>query len=246
MRYKPTLLVLFASLSVACTPVAARATATSAGGSAATADVGTTPKLPEATSPPTSTPAPAPRTFQEDFQGGLGQWSFLQVDNGSTAPDPRLSAGYLRFDLTGTNQWLYALYAPHNYTDVRVDASIAFGSGNNAAGVVCRYSKANGWYEFNIYPDQTYVLLYGQWLAPGVARYTPLFRSSSEKIRADENDIGLLCQGNVLTPFINGVQLRQRPENTFGLTNGQVGLSAASFETAPISILVDWVKVAEP
>lgn len=246
MRQTTLLFILLAIVSAACQPAAAPPTAAAQRLSSPSADASLSPEPSQASSQPTPTAAPAPRTFQDDFQGDLGQWSFLQVDNGSTAPDPRLSAGYLRFDLTASNQWLYALYTPHAYADVRVDASLAFGGADSAAGVVCRYDQHKGWYEFNVYPDQTYVLLYGQWLAGGVARYTPLFRASSEKIQPDANEVGLLCRGNILTPFINGVQLRQRVETTFGLTSGQVGLAAASFETAPISILVDWVKVAEP
>lgn len=176
----------------------------------------------------------------------MDQWSFLQVDNGLAAPDPRTSAGYLRFDMTAANQWLYALYAPQTYTDVRVDGVVAVGGTSGAGGVVCRYSQAAGWYELDVHPDQTYVLLYGKWISPGVARYTPIVRAQSEKIQPAENQVGLQCQGNILTPFIDGVQMRQRVENTFALTSGQVGVAAASFESAPMSILVDWVKVSEP
>jgi len=176
----------------------------------------------------------------------LSRWSFLQADNGTAAPDPHISSGFLRFDLTASNQWLYAIYSPQTYTDVRVDAGATNGSTDGAAGVVCRYDPNRGWYELNVYPDQTYVLLFGQWLAPGVVRYTPIVRSQSEKIQASQNDIGLQCQGNILTPFINGVQLRQRVENTYGLTAGKVGISAASFKDAPTAILYDWVKVGQP
>jgi hypothetical protein len=195
---------------------------------------------------PTSTAGPAPRTFTDRFDGGLSYWTFVQVDNGLTAPDPQINSGLLRFDLTASNQWLYAIYSPQTYTDVRVDARITNGSTDGAAGIVCRYGPSAGWYELNVYPDQTYVLLYGQWVAPGVVRYTPIVRSQSEKIQAGQNDIGLQCQGNILTPFINGVQMRQRVENTYRLTTGKVGISAASFEDAPTAILYDWVKVGEP
>ena len=103
-----------------------------------------------------------------------------------------------------------------------------------------------GWYEFNVYADQTYVLLFGQWLAQGVARYTPLFRNGSEKIKADANEIGLLCQGNTITPFINGVQMRSWQDNKFGLKTGKIGISAASFGSGPFTVAYDWLKVSQP
>ncbi len=195
---------------------------------------------------PTATAGPAPRTFTEDFAGSLSYWSFVQVDNGSQAPAPQVKAGFLRFDLTGPNQWIYALYSQQAYADVRIEAQVTIGGTNGAAGVVCRYSQTAGWYELNVYPDQTYVLLYGQWLAPGVARYSPMVRSHSEKIQPGQNTIGLQCQAKGLTPVINGVNMRQRLDNTYALTAGQVGISAASFEAAPTSVLYSWVKVSQP
>jgi hypothetical protein len=155
--------------------------------------------------------------------------------------------GFLVFELPAANQWVYGLYGPQEYSDVRVEARVETRAGKQGStGVICRYSEQNGWYEFNVYADQTYVLLYARWLTEGVARYTPLVRAASEKIQPVQNDIGLLCQGNTLTPFINGVQLRQNPENIFGLATGKVGISAASFENAPMTIAYDWVKVSEP
>ena len=110
--------------------------------------------------------------------------------------------GFLVFDLTGPNQWVYALYSVPAYTDIRVDAQVEFRAGGTGAfGIVCRYGEQQGWFEFNIYADQTYELLFGQWLSPGLARYTPLFNGGSEKIKADANEIGLVCQGNTLTPY---------------------------------------------
>ncbi len=244
MRHLPVLIVCLATAAGACQPAAAPPTATPQQAKATPSSEAPTTAIPSPTQPlPSSTPAPAPRTFTEGFDGGLERWVFPQVDNGVTAPPPRTSAGYLRFDLTAANQWVYAIYEPQNYTDVRVDALVALGGASGAGGVVCRYSEGGGWYELDAYPDQTYMLLYGQWLAPGLARYTRILRSQSEKIRPGENQLGLQCVGNILTPYINGTQMSQRVEGTFGLTGGNVGVTAASFETAPISVLVDWVKV---
>jgi hypothetical protein len=91
------------------------------------------------------------------------------------------------------------------------------------------------------------MLLYGQWLASGLARYDPLYRGSSEKILTGAaNRIGLLCQAGVLTPFVNGVQLRKWDERKYGLTGGGIGLSASSFEDLPAAAAVDWLQVSEP
>jgi hypothetical protein len=197
--------------------------------------------------PSTETLPPAPRAFTENFDSASPYWTFLQVDNGPAAPGPATQAGSLSFDLAAANQWTAEIYESQDYTDVRVEARLDFGAGGQgAAGVICRYGRTSGWYEFNIYPDQSYMLLFGQWLAEGVARYTPLVRSESEKIQPGANDIGLWCEGNTLTPYVNGTQLRKRQENTLILNSGKIGISAASFEDLPVAISYDWVQVSEP
>ncbi len=195
----------------------------------------------------TETRAPAPRLFTEEFDANLPYWSFLQVDNGQPAASPSADAGFLVFDLPGPDQWAYAVYGGPDYADVRLDAQVQVRLGaEGALGLVCRYSEEAGWYEFNIYPDQTYMLLFGQWLAEGIARYTPLMRGESEKINSEANEIGLRCANDTLTPFINGVQMRMWREAKFGLRDGKIGISVASFEDTPFMAAYDWVKVSEP
>jgi hypothetical protein len=195
----------------------------------------------------TPTPLPALRFFTEEFDGDLAYWAFLQVDNGQPDAGPSPEGGQLVFDLSAPNQWVYALYGGQDYADVRIDARVEVRVGQDGApGVVCRYTEKDGWYEFNIYPDQAYTLLFGQWLMPGVARFTPIYRGSSGKIESAANEIGLICQGDTLTPYVNGTQLRKAQVGRYGLRDGKVGLSAASFEEAPFMVADDWVKVSEP
>jgi hypothetical protein len=202
--------------------------------------------------PPTASPSPSPpppsRIFTEEFAGVSPYWDYVQVDTGAALPNPKVAGGFLVFDLPSPNQWVYGIYGPFEYADVRLDAAAQVrSSGSDAVpGLICRYDETRGWYEFDILDDRTYVLLYGQWLAEGVARYTPLVQAESEKIVSGENELGLLCQGDVLTPFINGTQLRRRQESTYGLTGGKVGIAAASFEQAPAEIAFDWLKVSLP
>jgi hypothetical protein len=201
--------------------------------------------------PPTASPSPSPlpprRSFVDEFDTASGYWTYVQVETGHPLPAPEVLAGFLVFDLPSPNQWVYGIYDPLKYADVMLDASVQVRSGKQAVpGLVCRYDERRGWYEFDILEDQTYVLLYGQWLADGVARYTPLAQAASEKIVTGENELGLLCQGDVLTPFINGTQLRRRQESTYGLSQGKVGIAAASFDQAPAEIAFDSVQVSVP
>lgn len=198
--------------------------------------------------PPTATAtlAPAARLFREEFDAGASYWDFLHSNNGNNLLAVETGDGTLQLSLKAGNLWALALYQPYTYADVRIDAQVNLSPGaDGAAGVVCRYDPALGWYEFNIHPDGTYTLLFGQWLADGVTRYTPLVIAEAEAIAEGPNEIGLACSGDVLTPFINGVQMRRRQERQHVLTEGMVGLSAASFE-AGVVLSYDWVAVGNP
>ncbi len=193
------------------------------------------------------TQPPAPREFTESFDGKPPYWVFLQTNGRSEAAAPSIRDGFLVFDLAERNEWGYALYNAHAYPSVLIETELQMRTvGDGAAGLVCNYDESQGWYEFSIFEDQTYQLLFGQWLSKGVARYVPLYQGTSPDIRSDTNRISLECQGNVITPSINGVPLRKWPEEKFGLHVGKAGLAAASFQDVPFTSAFDWVRVTEP
>jgi len=199
-----------------------------------------------ATLEPTATSLPpAPRDFTESFDTASPYWSTFGTNN--FIPDVQLQNGFLVFNLTQTNDWADTIYTAQDYQDVRVDAQVEVRAGSDGTvGVVCRYSPNNGWYEFNIYADQTYTIMYGQWLAPGIVRYMPLRITGSEKIRTGANQIGLVCQGDALTPYINNVRMITYEDNKVGLKDGNIGLTASSFSDVPFVAAFDWVKVSTP
>ena len=249
-RIAPELLVLAAFLtSCQATPAPVVESPTPAASPTSLPTAARTP--PPSPAPPTPSPSPSlpppSRFFTEEFTGAAPYWKYVQVDTGAAVPSPTIDGGFLVFDLPSPNQWIYGIYDPFEYADVRLDATVEVRFGRNAVpGLICRYDKERGWYEFDVLDDQTYVLLYGEWLADGVARYTPMVQGQSEKIVSGENELGLLCEGDVLTPFINGTQLRRRQEGTYGLTSGKVGIAAASFEQAPAEIAFDRLQVSLP
>jgi len=244
-------LLMLVALLAACQVPSAEPVVTASATVLPSPTLAPTPTMEPSPVPPTASPSPSPpprgRVFTEDFEAASPYWQYVQVDTGAALPSPTVHAGFLVFDLPSPNQWIYGIYEPFEYADVRLDALVQVRYGGNAVpGLVCRYDREQGWYEFDILDDQTYVLLYGEWLADGVARYTPLVQAESEKIVSGENELGLLCEGDVLTPFINGTQLRRRQESTYALAGGRVGMAAASFEHAPAQIAFDWLKVSLP
>ncbi len=249
-RRTPAVLILAvccAACGVATAPANAGATLVASQQPVSTATTAPARTLTPQSSAVPPTPLPVPRDFSEPFSSSPAYWHFLQVDNSQPYAAPVVQDGFLVFTLSTATQWAYGLYSGAHYTDVRIEAEIqSRTTGDGSAGVVCRYDEKKGWYEFNIFEDQTYQLLFGQWLAPGVARYTPLYQGKSQAIDSETNRIGLLCGGTTLEPFINGAPMRAWPELRFGLQQGEVGLSAASFADAPFIIAVDWAAVSEP
>jgi len=208
--------------------------------------------LPPATTTITFTPAPTltltpvPLFFTDEFNSDLGAWASFQT-GGENAPTVNLENDFLRIDFPSPDTWYYAIHNAHEYSDVFVSAKFS-GTPTGSLGVICNYSESKGWYEFNVASDGTYSILFGQWLAEGIAQYTPNATKNSEYLKGGNlsYEIGLTCQDNILLPHINGKLFRKVDVTRYGLTEGKIGINASSFEEVPMIATFDWVKVNEP
>jgi hypothetical protein len=59
------------------------------------------------------------------------------------------------------------------------------------------------------------------------------------------NEYTLICDGNEISLYINGTKVRT-VGSEFGLSRGQIGVGAASFQSYPVSLDFDWVQISEP
>jgi hypothetical protein len=195
---------------------------------------------------PTLTPTPVPLFFTEEFNTDLGAWASFQT-GGAESPTVKLENDLLRIDFSSPNTWYYAIHNAHEYSNVFVSAKF-LGTPTGSLGVICDYSESNGWYEFNLASDGTYGVLFGQLLAQGIAKYTPIATDTSEYLQPGNLDyeIGLACQENILLLYINGKLFRKLDVTHYGLTKGRIGINASSFDEAPMIATFDWVKVDEP
>ena len=219
----------------------------------------TSPASPTPTSVPvTDTPAPTatteftptslPRLFTNEFDAPLAGWTILQTGN-EAPPTVKTEGSNLILQMDSPFTWAYAVYDPQEYADVRVDARFNNQAGSPASiGLICRYSETDGWLEYNIYSDGTYSVLYGQWLASGIADYLPVLSSSTNAIQPSgtSQEIGLLCSGTTLSLFIDQTLIRTVDVSRFELTGGRVGVTVSSFENTPVIAVFDWVTVNEP
>lgn len=194
---------------------------------------------------PTLSPTPIPLYFTEDFNSSdTSVWNSFQT-GGEALPTLGIENGLLRFDLSSPNSWYYAIHNAHKYEDVHITAKFS-GPPSGSTGLICRYSES-GWYEFNIASDGTYSVLFGQLLGDGIANYLPIANDSTEYITPGlmDYEIGLTCQGNLLSLSVNGKLFRNLDVSRFALTSGKIGIATASFEEIPIITTFDWLKIEQ-
>ena len=229
------------------TPTLVLAPTTTLPASPTTIPVTNTPQ-PTPTQTPELTSTPFPRFFTDEFDGSLDAWTLLQA--GSDAiPTIKTENSNFILQLDAPFMWAYAISGAHEYENIRVDASFTNQAGSPASiGLLCRYSETEGWFEYNVSTDGTYNVLYGQWLADGIADYLPILSASSNAIQPSgtAQEIGLLCSGTVLSLFIDQNLIRNVEVSQYELTGGKIGITASSFENTPVIAAFGWVRVSEP
>ena len=203
---------------------------------------------PLATPTPIPSPAPPPRYFSEVFDSTPVYWSAFGTLGENIEP-VLIDQGGLQVRLDNPYSWRYQLFDPYDYEDVRVDAYFEpQGTEPSSTGVVCRFSKEMGWYEFTISRQGTYSVLLGKWLNEALAQYTPIVYDESEYIKPEAQgyEIGLGCLADELWLYINSKLIRKVNVARHGLTEGKIGLTVASFENAPVISTFDWFKASTP
>jgi hypothetical protein len=120
---------------------------------------------------------------------------------------------------------------------IEVDATKVSGADDNYFGILCRYQddqnyyyflvSSNGYYVIGKYKNGQYIaLIKDGWL------YSDYIHQgeTTNRLRAD-------CIGNTLALYINDSRLSEVDDSDFGL--GDIGLTAASLNTAGTEILFD-------
>ena len=198
------------------------------------------------TEAPTEAPGEAPAYFTEEFDGLVPDWTYFLMSGDEEKMTLESGNGILLFDLRGEDLWVYLLYDPYIYTDVRIDARVENrGYNNNNVSLICRYDEKYGWYEFNIANNGLF------WIYAYDAitdNYTELYNGGSTAIRSGKevNEYTAVCLGNKLALYINGVEAETITEKRFVFRDGQAGIGTSSFDVLPIIVEWDWVTISEP
>ncbi|GAB4462417.1 MAG: hypothetical protein Kow0070_21370 [Anaerolineales bacterium] len=203
---------------------------------------------PEPTPTLEPSPTPLPRFFTQEFDAPLAGWDILQAGS-ETSPNMSVEGGALRLQMDVPYAWLYAVYSPEDYADVHIEAEYVNSALTPAAaGLMCRYSPTEGWLEYNVLTDGTYNVLYGKWLDTGVADYLPILDGTAPGIKqsGDIQQIALTCTGATLYLYLNGSLIRSVNVERYNLPPGKAGLTASSFENAPVIAVFNRVTIREP
>ena len=219
-----------------------------------------------ATNQPSATSAqPQSKYFQQDFTNGAPNWSYFVIDASIMINSPGSLAtlangnvgnmtvgpsdGKYVFDLEDKGQWVYATYDAQEYDDVAVEVSADnLGTNDNNVSLICRYSKTEGWYEFNIANSGLYNIYYAHFTPDNRMVYALIADGGSNHIKQGKNvnDYKITCNGHTLSLFINGFTARKVDDNDYVLQNGKVGISVSSFNDLPAKVAFDWVKISQP
>lgn len=201
-------------------------------------------QVPHTEVPPTAKPTELPAFFKEEFDGDLSNWTYFVNYGEESGVELSADSAKLKIKITSLDTSVYVTYAPYIYTDVVLEAQADnAGKNNNNVSLVCRYDEADStWYEFNIANNGLY------WILAFVDNeYKQIYSGGSNLIKQgkDTNLYKASCIGNELSLFINGQEARTVEDSTYGLKEGQVGLSVTSFNVLPIEIDFEYFTIAE-
>ncbi|MCK6568161.1 MAG: hypothetical protein DCC59_02975 [Chloroflexi bacterium] len=204
-----------------------------------------TPPPPPATAAPlpaSPTPEPPPPYFDDEFDSASPYWKIVQV--GGAQPATFTFDSSLRIENPAPDSWIVGVHLIHSYSNVFLRAKTAVNPAGSV-GLICRYNETDGWYEFNIASDGTYSLLLGKWLAEGIVTYVPIFSDTSALAESPVLEPGLFCEDNFLRLYVNDALLRNVDVTNYGLTEGNIGISAASLAQAPATVLFEWISIKD-
>ncbi len=200
-------------------------------------------------------------SFTEDFQGDLTDWTEFVLAGNSAKTYTTVESTGLRFEVPSTETYVYREFAPVKYQDVYVETEFeTLGPGQNGVALFCRGSD-KGFYELRVSTagatGSSFQLFRYDFNLRSQGRnpYVNLL-GGYDRLRTVDivsgiyktNKIGLLCEGQNIRVFVNGVeQVKAKNEywtdNT--LTEGTVGIGAMSFSQGVVKVDFYSVNVEE-
>jgi hypothetical protein len=196
--------------------------------------------------------------YTEEFDGDTSSWYTWVAAGDPSKNFTALKPGAVTFILPSPETYAYFANEAYEYENVYVEAEItAKVFGDNGMAVICRASE-DGWYELRVHTTGQYagsfeVYRYDQNLKNerknpyvNIMNNIPRVNSVSILNGSKTNVIALLCVGDSITPFINGVPQtlpKEVPITDNVLKSGQVGVGGMSFGNGKVELEVEYVTV---
>jgi hypothetical protein len=190
---------------------------------------------------------PPPQFFTNEWEDNTNNWRWFSTSGNDNLWDVYNEAGVLVFSLLGKDTNAYFIYKPWDYEKVQISTRIEVRSKTKSSTVIiCNYSEAVGWYEFNIGTDGIWDVRLHDTL--GKTGYLLLINGGSLAIQTGEgiNEYTATCDGNNLRLSINGTEVLDFTDQIMKYKQGKIGLGVISFSEVPILIESDWVKISQP
>ncbi len=167
----------------------------------------------------------------------MDNWSYFLTNGEEDGFTADAEDSMLKVDINQDNTWVYFEMDAVTVDNVRIDTVAENkGANKNNVSLFCRYTEDEGWYEFNIAND-------GQWWIyrydANSNNYVQLYSGGSTAIHMgkDTNEYTAVCDGDTLTLYINGTQVRSVKDRN--LESGLAGLSLSSFDVTPVTVEFD-------
>ncbi len=186
--------------------------------------------------------------FTEEFDDSADMENWVAFSFGPGADDNanlriEQEGEGVTFDLGALDLYEYYMYTPFTYRDVKLTVVAENRGVNNNVSLVCRLDADNSeWYEFSFDSG-------GVWyLYAYKDGYTILDNGGSNNLKQGKaiNEYGMTCEGNVITMYINGKELKSFTDRTYNFGEGQVGFNISSLNVLPVIVNVQSFDIATP
>lgn len=204
----------------------------------------------EPQAPPPSNEEPSGSAyFTEEFDQDPG-WAYFLTSGLDKEEYITLefSDSLMTFDIQETGIYAYYMFEDYSYEDVRIDIRAENrGKNNNNVSLICRFSD-EGWYEFSTEGGGLWYLYAVTINEDKEAVYNRIDNGGAASLKQGKevNEYGMACEGNEITMFVNGKELKTRVEDDYSFREGWVGFNISSLNVFPIILEVDWFSVSEP
>ena len=129
------------------------------------------------------------------------------------------------------------MYLPYEYEDVSVTLNAENrGRNNNNVSLICRMnSDGTNWYEFSVESG-------GLWYLYAMdGKYNIISNGGTNSLKQGKeiNEYQLVCEGNEITMYINGDEIKTVTDNSYSF-------NISSLNVLPITVEVNSFEVSEP